>query len=347
MVIDSSSVAKQSSRIDSMNKTYNLIIAAMCAILLVSCGKYEKKYNTTTAGSSTLFCDESFENIMEQEIDVFEYIYPENHVLARYGTEAEAIDSLMTLNTRTIVIPRDLTKEEVERLKNKRRHPRSSKIAVDAVALIVNPENPADFLSMKEIKEILKGETTTWEDINPHYPNKPIVVLFDKEGSSMMKYMRDSLLNGEPLGPTAQRTDSLTGVVQSVLKNKYAIGVIGVSWLSTDLRESNTVESLADEMQDETGALNMDDINARVAESGVKTLGVMRDDDRTAYRPFQQNIYDGTYPLTRCIYMITISPSGSPAAGFYSFVTSFTGQKLIMKTGIMPARMNIQVVEVN
>ncbi|MCC8117369.1 MAG: substrate-binding domain-containing protein [Bacteroidales bacterium] len=328
-------------------RIYSFAFVALCLMLLASCGRYEKKSNTTTVGSSVLFCDESFENIMEQEIDVFEYIYPENHVLARYGTEAEAIDSLMTLDTKTIVIPRDLTAAEVDRIKKKRRHPRSAKIAVDAVALIVNPENPAEFLSMKEIREILKGETTTWEDLNPHYPNKPIVVLFDKEGSSMVKYMRDSLLNGESLGPTAQRTDSLSGVVEAVLKNKYAIGVVGVSCLSTDLRETASVQSIADEMQDENGSLSMDDINARIAESGIKTLGVMRDDDRTAYRPFQQNIYDGTYPLTRCIYMITIAPSGSPAAGFYSFVTSFTGQKLIMKTGILPARMNIQVVEVN
>ncbi len=329
-----------------MNRFITLASAAALVLALAACGRYEKKENTTTVGSSLLFCDDSFENIMEQEIDVFEYIYPENHVLARYGTEAEAIDSLMTLNTKTIVIPRDLTAAEVDRIKKKRRHPRSSKIAVDAVALIVNPENPADFLSMKEIRDILRGETTNWEDLNPHYPNKPIVVLFDKEGSSMVKYMRDSLLAGESLGPTAQRTDSISGVVEAVLKNKYAIGVVGVSCLSTDLRKSASVASIADEMQDENGALSMDDINARVAEAGVKTLGVMRDDERTAYRPFQQNIYDGTYPLTRCIYMITIAPSGSPAAGFYSFVTSFTGQKLIMKTGIMPARMNINIMEI-
>ncbi len=328
------------------NNLYTAIFVVLCVLMLASCGRYEKKSNTTTVGTSTLFCDESFENIMEQEIDVYEYIYPESHVLARYGSEAEAIDSLLSINTRTIVIPRCLTQQEKDRLKKKRRTARESKIAVDAVALIVNPENPATFLSMKEIGEILKGETDNWQDIHPDYPDKPIVVLFDNEGSSMMKYMRDSLLSGQPLGPTAQRTDSLSGVVEAVLHNKYAIGVVGVSALAPDLRTTTAVSQIATEMQDEKGALDMADIDNSIMEVGVKTLGVMRDDNRTAYRPFQQNIYDGTYPLTRCIYMITISPSGSPGAGFYSFVTSFTGQKLIMKTGVMPARMNINVVEI-
>ncbi len=326
--------------------SYNSVFAVLCILALASCGRYEKKTNTPTVGTSTLFCDESFENVMEQEIDVFEYIYPESHVLARYGTEAEAIDSLLSINTRTIVIPRALTQQEKDRLKKKNRTARESKIAVDAVALIVNPENPATYLSMKEIADILKGETNNWQDIHPDYPDKPIVVLFDKEGSSMMKYMRDSLLAGSPLGPTAQRTDSLEGVVQAVLHSKYAIGVVGVSALAPDLRTTTAVSQIASEMQDEKSALDMADIDNSIMKVGVKTLGVMRNDNRTAYRPFQQNIYDGTYPLTRSIYMITIAPSGSPAAGFYSFVTSFTGQKLIMKTGIMPARMNINIMEI-
>lgn len=322
-----------------------LIAVASLAIAMGSCVHPEKKTNTSTSGSSTLFCDNSFENIMEQEIDVFEYIYPEAHVLARYGTEAEALDSLMSLNTRTIVIPRDLTQAEVKRLKDKRRTPRSSRIAVDAVALVVNPANPADAMSLREVGEILSGEIKTWQDLHPDYPNKPIAIVFDDAGSSMVKYMRDSLINGKELGPNVYAQGSIAGVLDAVKKDRSAIGVIGVSWLTTDLRKIESVDSIAAEVTDETAAVKMDDINARVEGSGVKVLALMRNDDRRAYRPYQQNIYDGSYPLTRSIYMITLAHSGSPAGGFYSFVTSYSGQKIIMKTGVLPARMQINVVE--
>lgn len=328
-----------------MKRSLYCLTALLAILALTACGRYEKKTNTATSGTSTLFCDDSFENIMEQEIDVFEYIYPDAHVLARYGTEAEAIDSLLSMNTRTIIIPRELTAAETDKIKKKNRHPRSARIAVDAVALIVNQDNPVDYLSLKEISEILSGETQSWMDLNPHYPDRPIAILFDNPGSSMLQYMRDSLLNGKELGKNVYAQGSIQGVVDAVRKDRSAIGVLGVSWLTTDLRATTTIDSLATEMQDEQGSLSMDDINSRITNSGVKVLGVMRADDRRAYRPFQENIYNGTYPLTRSMYMITISPSGSPGAGFYSFVTGYVGQKLIMKTGVLPARMNINVVE--
>lgn len=328
-----------------MHNRYYIIFASIILAALSSCSGKGDSETTSTSGSSLVYCDESFQNIMEQEVDVFEYIYPKSHVLVRYGTEQEAIDSLKALSYKTIVIPRELTEQEEKSIRNKNRVPRSSRIAVDAVALIVNPDNPADNLSLKEVSEILMGETTNWNQLNPHYPDKPIAVLFDKEGSSMVKYMSDSLINGKPLAKNSYAQGSIDGVVEAVKKDKNAIGVIGVSWLTSDLKTYASVDSIAADAQDNSKAADMGEINDRVRQSGVKVLGLRRADNPTAYRPFQQDIYSGDYPLTRSIFMITVSPSGSPGGGFYSFVTGVTGQKLIMKTGVLPARMQINVVE--
>lgn len=326
-------------------KALTVMMGALLALTLGSCGKYNQdKGPSSTSGSSLVYCDESFENIMEEEIDVFEYIYPQAHVLCRYGTEREAIDSLMALSYRTIVIPRQLTDSEVSALKKKNRTPRQAKIAVDAVALIVNPDNPLNNVSLKEISEILSGETDNWSQLGPGLPDKPIAVLFDKAESSMTTYMRDSLLNGKSFSPNVHAQGSIKGVVDAVKADKNAIGVIGVSWLSSDLRSTATIDSIAVDAQDMSKSPDLGAINDRVRQSGVKVLGVMGE-SRTAYRPFQEDIYTGKYPLTRQIWMTTISPSGSPGGGFFSFVTGTTGQKLILKTGVMPARMSMQVVE--
>lgn len=325
---------------------YSYFLSMLTLCLATGCIHPEKKKSSSTSGSTTLVCDNSFENIMEQEIDVFEYIYPDAHILARYATEREAVDSLLTLNTKTIIIPRELTKDEINRIKKQNRTPRWSKIAVDAVALIVNEENALNALSMKEISEILSGDTKSWLDLGPHYPDKPIAIIFDDRNSSLLTYMRDSLLNGEKLGQNVYAQGSIQGVIDAVKENVNAIGVVGVSWLSTDLGDiERPIQERATEIQDENETISMDEINQRVKDSGVKVLGVMRDDDPRAYRPFQENIYNGTYPLTRSIYMITTGHSGSPAGGFYSFVTGFIGQKIIMKTGVLPSRMHINVVE--
>ena len=318
-------------------------VASLLAVCATSCDKTPK--STTTSGAMTMLCDDSFENIMEQEIDVFEYSYPNAHIGCQYVTQKECLDSLFAGATHTIVIGRDLTKSEFKGMKAKYPRLRSMKIAVDAVALIINPDNPVKYLSMNEIGEILAGETSNWDLVEPDAPNLPIEVVFDNSGSGLTNYMVDSLLDGRKFGPNVVQTGSIEGVLDRVKKSRGAIGVIGVSWLTRDLAENRpTGEQLAKELNDTT-AISGVDLNEKMAKSGVKVLGVMRDVN-IAFKPYQQNIYDGSYPLTRPIYMITTASPSGLAGGFYSFVTGVTGQRLMMKTGILPARVPINVYEV-
>lgn len=309
---------------------------------LSSCLKYEKKANSHTTGTTTMVCDNTFENIMAQEIDVFEYQYPEAHILVRYATQAEAFDSLMSLNTKTIVVSRDVTAKEREILKSKRRTVRSTKIAVDAVALIVNPENPVGKLTIKEIAEILSGSSRNWNDIWPCDLGE-ISVIFDDKASSLVTYMRDSLLHGGDLGPNVYAQGSIPAVFKAVKENKNAIGVLGVSWITSDMSSADmSKEDLA------KSVLNEDPVEGATLVDDVKVLSVYREGEARAYKPYQENIFNGTYPLFRQIYMITTGASGSLAGGFYAFVTGDIGQKIIMKTGILPARATrIQVVQLD
>ncbi len=317
----------------------SIILGIALASSLTGCLKYEKKANSSTTGTMTMVCDDTFRNIMEQEVDVFEYQYPDAHVLARYATQGEAIDSLMSLNTRTVVIARDLTKQERDFLKSKRRNVKTAKIAIDAVALIVNKDNPCSMLTTKEVGDILSGSSNQWNDLEPSDLGK-IAVIFDDKSSSLVQFMRDSLLNGAELGDNVYAQGSIPAVVDAVSKNVNAIGVLGVTWITSDMQSTElTTEELAQSM------LSDDPVQGATLSQDVKVLKLRRPDEVTAYKPYQQNIFDGTYPLYRPIYMVTTGVSGSLASGFYSFVTGDIGQKIIMKTGIMPARTRIQVVQ--
>lgn len=321
-----------------------LLAAAAVGICLAfgatSCLKYEKKANSHTSGTTTLVCDNTFQNIMQQEVDVFEYQYPEAHILATYAPQGIAIDSLMSLNTKTIVIARDLTTKEKEYIKSKNRTVRSTKIAVDAVALIVNPANPVGKLTIKEISEILSGKSADWNDIQP-CDLGPIHVFFDDKASSLVTYMRDSLLNGGELGPNVYAQGSIPEVFKAVQQNKNGIGVLGVSWITTDMASA---DMSPEELNEQVTGDNP--IQGASLVDSVKVLSVYRPGEARAYKPYQENIFNGTYPLFRQIYMITTGASGSLAGGFYAFVTGDIGQKIIMKTGILPARATrIQVVE--
>lgn len=332
-------------------KMRNSFLALAGALVLslgaTSCMKYEKSANTSTSGTATMVCDNSFENIFKQEVEVFEYQYPDAHLLVRYGTQAEAFDSLMSMNTRTIVASRDITAQEKKALKAKYKkernaniNVRSSKIAVDAVAFIVNSKNNVEKLTVEELSEILSGKVTEWDQLQPSDRGK-IQVVVDQSGSSLATYLSDSLLNGQLLPSNVYAAGSVPAVFEYVEKTPDAIGVLGVSWITTDMKSAdvNSEEFAKDMLSD--GVINgVGELTNR-----VKVLKVYRPGEARAYQPYQEYIFNGKYPLFRQIYMITCAPTSSVGGGFYSFVTGPIGQKIILKTGILAARVRTQVVE--
>lgn len=311
------------------------VIAA--SIMAVSCGKKNEQKPSTLA---KIACDESFENIMEQEIDVYEYIYPKEDVLAYYVPENAAIDSIMAMGgVKAAVITRPLTDQEVSFLRSNKKVVHQQRIAVDALALIVNPANPVEILSRKDIAEILSGEVTRWDQVEPCKLGD-IDVIFDHQGSSTVKYMRDSILNGKPFGPNVSAVKTNPDVFKAVAENKNAMGIIGVSWVASDMSgKDKTVEELAQ-------AVEKSDTTTMDFNPDVKVLKVRGNDVVQAYKPYQAYIFDGSYPLYRSVYMVTTSPGGTVTHRFYSFVTGFQGQKIIQMTGILPATVRPRMVQV-
>ena len=322
-------------------KRFLIYLPIVLALLFSSCNNGPKKNTTTmTSGTITLMCDNSFENILEQEIDVFEFQYPEAHILARYIPQKDAIDSLLEVKTRAIVIARDLNESERKILEKKKRQINSKMIAVDALALIVNPQNTIEVISRKEIGDILTGKLTNWNDVEPSELGE-IKVVFDDARSSTVEYMRDSLMNGKPFGNNVHAQGSIEGVFKAVKEHKNAIGVIGVSWITTDMSYSEISTHDIDNQENEENRVNLKDVEF---DDSVKVLEVMGDTP-IGYKPYQQYIYDGSYPLFRQIYMIITSVPGTLEHGFYTFVTSPNGQKIIVKTGVMPAVYHKRIVE--
>lgn len=326
-----------------MNK--RIISRWLCAALLLggaamvtSCD--QKPKNTSTSGLATIVCDDSFENIMNQEIEVFEYIYPNANIIPYYVPEKAAIDSLMNLSTKSIVVTRELTPQEVEYLKGKRVNVKQRRIAVDAIALVVNKDNPIEILSEKEIGEILTGELTRWDQIEPSKLDS-IRVVFDHPGSSTVKYMLDSLTHGKPFASNVYAQGSNQAVFKAVESNKNAIGVIGVSWVSSDMRSSEMSR------EERVKSLEQNDTTTTEFNPEVKVLKVRPDDSLVAHKPYQAYIFDGSYPLFRSIYMITTAANGSIAHGFYSFITGYNGQKIIQMTGVLPATVQPRMVQLN
>lgn len=172
--------------------------------------------------------------------------------------------------------------------------------------------------------------------------------MFDHQGSGTVKYMKDSLTAGADFADNVLAAKTNKEVFEAVKKRKNALGIIGVTWLNSDLDGTSsdelTIEQKVDRLQrNDTTELAAEDRNKIVKD--IKVLGIRRNDNPVAYKPFQYYIYTGDYPLYRSIYAISTAPGGSLPHGFFTFLTGVISQKIILGTGILPANIPLRNVE--
>lgn len=331
-----------------ISKMINGTIMVLAVMAFASCG--EVKRGEYAAGTAAVFCDDGFKNILDEEIQAFEFTYKDATIVPFYMSEQACIDSMLQDKCQSIIITRDFTKEERAHVKSQnKRIVRSNCIAVDAVAMIVNKNNPVSALSMDEIKRILTGEVTRWNQLAGN-DTTAIKVVFDSEGSSTVSYMRDTFLPAgkkitDYIKPYAQKNNA---AVFDVVKNDPdALGIISVSWLGNDLSLAKQVpmESRMEDYANENDSINTeltDEVNI------IKVSNPNPDNDYSpvAYKPYQLYINSGEYPLFRKVWMISTASNSTVLHSFYTFVTGFVGQKIIIKSGIMPYHVHRRVVQV-
>ena len=323
-----------------MKKTKILLIGLM-ALLMVSCGDHRPK-STSTRGIAKIMCDESFQSVLEQEIAVFEYQYPEASIMPEYINEHDALDSLFHNKVDLIIISHDLTPEQKKSLKKIGRGYRTKMIAVDAIAVIVNKQNDIDELSMEDLRDIFTGKVKRWGEVFPtKLKNDTIKVMFDGSGTGVVHYMKDKFLNGKEFGPNVYARGSSAEVFNAVETYKNVIGFIGVSWITSDLKSVEVpIEQKFEDLK------NKNEVSVIDFTDRIKVMPVRDDDKIQGVKPYQANINSGEYPLVRTIWAIDASYNGMLDHGFFTFLTGVIGQKIILQTGILPAAEPVRYVEV-
>lgn len=305
-----------------------LSFLAMFSLILSSChsSSPDKYTDTPTTGSIPVSVDETFQPIVDSEIPVFQGIYQSAKIKPIYEPEVDAFNRLFKDSVRMIVVSRKLTLKEQEFFANKKFFPKEVKIALDGIAVICNKTNKDTLLTMNQLKQILLGEVTNWKQINPKSKLGPIKTVFDNPKSSTVRFAVDSICETNKLSKNLTSFLKNSEVLDFVKKTPNAIGLIGVAWVS-----------------------DSHDSTALSFKKNVHVMSISRKDvatEENSFQPFQAYINDGRYPLTRSIFIIVSEPRTGLATGFTSFIASDRGQKIILKTGVLPATQPIRVVKI-
>jgi phosphate transport system substrate-binding protein len=310
------------------NKNLNPFSIILLILIWVGCGEASKQTDTATRGEITVAVDESLRPIMEAQKAVFESIYPEAKLNMVFTNEYDAINMLATDSARIAIVTRELREEEKDNLNKLKIKPRYTDIAYDAIALIANNNNPHMLFTKDQLAKVLSGEYKTWKDLNPKLDDADIRVVFDSPKSGATRMLKDSLLNGSELSENCFAVNGNVAVMDYVKENKYALGLIGVSWIS-DQDDTTSVQFTKD-----VKILEMVPLDPSTAEA-------------PAMGPFQAYIALKQYPLWRRVMVVSRETRVGLGTGFASFIASDRGQRIMLKAGLVPALAPIRIVQVN
>lgn len=304
----------------------NYILLFFLALLCACNGNKntQEPTDTATSGHVNIVVDESFQQLFDTEIYTFQSFNRDAFIHAKYLPENEGLKALIEDSCKVVVMCRDLTGEERKNFEAANLFPISTKIAEDAIAILVNPENTDTTFTVERLKSILLGTDSTWKQLNPKSELGKIEVVFDNAGSANARYMQDTLLHGKTFSKNAFAVKSNPEVVDYVNKNKNAIGVLSVNWIS-----------------------DRDDTLTHNFLQKVRVAAISKDASSEAFKPYQAYIKTKDYPFTRSVYMINRQTRYGLGMGFVNFVSGQKGQLMILKAGLIPSIAPVRMVEIN
>jgi len=293
-----------------MNNLKTLILGLSFLLIFQACKQKPQSappIDTWREGSATFAADESFQPIVDQEEYVFTALNPKAKPTITYRSENDVLRLLLNDSVRVALLSRDLDSNELRILEKRKLTPSVGEFAIDGVVLIVNKVSNDTTITVNEIKKMLNGQAKTDKNI-----------VFDNEGSSLLRYLKDLSGNNDFKLKNIFALKSNKELIKYVSTHPNAIGITSFCWM--DEPDS-----------DYAGAAKYVKIVA-VRDENNKKYGTQY------FKPSQTSFDLKQYPLSRSLFIINCTDKMGLGAGFEMFLLSEKGQRIILESGLLPAR---------
>lgn len=210
------------------------------------------------------------------------------------GGSGNGIKALVDKSTDIATSSRFIKDKEIKLAVEKGIFPVPHRVAIDAIVPIVHPKNPVTNLTIEQLSLMYQGKIRNWNEVGGD--KLQIVVVSRDTSSGTYEVWEEKVLHGARVTPRAQLQASNGAIVQTISRNKYAIGYIGFGYLNKNVK-----------------TLKVDGIEASV-----------------------ENALSGAYSVARPLFMFTNGWPTGPTADFINFIVSKKGQEVVTKEGFIP-----------
>ena len=231
--------------------------------------------------------------------------HPEARISVTGGGSGTGIASMINGTVDIASASRAMTDGEIEAARANGVEPVEFTVALDAIAVVVHPDNPVDRLTLEQISAIYTGRYTNWREVGGE--DRPIVLLSRESNSGTYVYFLENVIRlGDEssdllFSPDTLLMPSSEGISEEVRHNPNAIGYDGLGYVTPDQKV----------------------VAVAAAEGGPYVL------------PSVETVNSGAYPIARDLFMYT---AGEPAGrvGEYMQWILTEGQRIVPEIGFVP-----------
>ena len=265
-----------------LKRTLFILVAALSLCLLASCGG-RRSAAINIAGSTSV---QPYVEILAEE---YEHICPEEIIDVQGGGSSAGIQAVESGTAELGMSSRNLKDDES--------HLWSIEIAKDGLAIIVNPRNPVENLSLEQLRGIYSSEYTNWSELGG--TDAKIHVITREEGSGTRSAFAEMVMDGIRIDPRSIVQDSNGAVRQLVSDDPNSVGFISLGLVE-------------------------------IGEKPVKALHI------NGVTASGANVANGDYPLFRSFLLVATQEPEGTAMHFIEYIRSPDGQRLLAAEGLIP-----------
>ncbi len=309
-------------KIHSLSLTALLSVAAVSAAVAAQSIQVDKKIPAYKAaqgvsGSLKSVGSDTLNNVMASWQQGFKVFYPNVKTEMEAKGSGTAPTALIEGTSQIGPMSREMKSEEKDAFEKKFGYPPTKiPVALDSLAVFVNKDNPIQSLTLAQVDAIFsktrKGgankDVATWGDLGltGEWASKPISLYGRNSESGTYGYFKEHVLAKGDYKDTVKEQPGSAGVVQAVASDKFAIGYSGIGYTTAD----------------------------------VRAVPIAINDKSKAVAANAEHVYDGTYPISRTLYVyINYSPKAALdplRSEFVRYILSNEGQAAVVKDGFYP-----------
>lgn len=171
-------------------------------------------------------------------------------------------------------------------------------IALDSLAVFVHASNPVQKLTLAQVRDIFQGKTKNWSEIGG--PSAPIILYGRESSSGTYDYFREHVLEKGDFAPEVQTLQGTAAIINAVGNDKNGIGYGGIAY-------AKEARALA-----------------------------LQGDGADAVAPTEATVADGTYPLSRKLFLYYAQNAPERVTKFAQWAVTPEAQALVTKVGYFP-----------